>query len=53
MSWDEAHVRAAIAEIVGDAEAALDGWVWPGHPLDDEITAADQMGLYCGTAGMV
>ena len=53
MSWDEAHVRDAIASIVADAEAALDGCVWPAHPLDDEISAADQMALYVGTGGMI
>ncbi len=53
VSWDEAHVRDAIASIVADAEAALDGCVWPAHPLDDEISAADQMALYVGTGGMI
>ena len=32
VSWDEAHVRDAIASIVADAEAALDGCVWPRAP---------------------
>ena len=53
MTWDEAHVREQIAGVVADAEAALDGCVWPAHPLDDEITPADQMAFYVGTAGMV
>jgi hypothetical protein len=53
LSWDEARVYDAIAAIVADAEAALDGCVWPGHPLDDPISPADQLALYLGTAGMV
>jgi hypothetical protein len=53
VTWDEARVREDIAAVVRDAEAALDGLVWPAHPLDDEITPADQMGLYVGTAGMI
>jgi hypothetical protein len=53
LSWDEARVYDAIAAIVADAEAALDGCVWPGHPLDDPISPADRVALYCGTAGMI
>jgi len=53
VTWDEPRVRDAIAAVVTDAEAALDGYAWPAHPLDDEISAADQMALYLGTAGMV
>ena len=53
VSWDEARVREQIAGVVADAEAALDGCVWPAHPLDGEVTPADQMALYLGTAGMV
>jgi len=53
VTWDEARVREQIAGVVADAESALDGCVWPAHPLDGEITPADQMALYLGTAGMV
>ena len=53
LTWDEARAREAIASIVADAEAALDGYVWPTHPLDDPVSPADQIALYCGTAGMI
>jgi len=53
VSWDEAQVRAAIASVVADAEAALDGCVWPAHALDGEVSAADEVALYLGTAGMI
>jgi hypothetical protein len=51
VSWDEARVRDAIAAVVADAEAALDGCVWPAHALD-EVTAVDETSFYYGTAGM-
>ncbi|MGN6798439.1 MAG: hypothetical protein ACTHKS_09835, partial [Gaiellaceae bacterium] len=51
--WEEGRIRQQVAAVVAEAEAALDGCVWPGHPLDGEITPADQMALYLGTAGMV
>ena len=53
LNWDEARISDAIASIVADAETAFDGYVWPGHPLDNEITPADQIALYLGTAGMI
>jgi Lanthionine synthetase C-like protein len=53
VSWDEARVSETVASIVADAEAALDGYVWPAHPRDDEVSAADQLALYLGTAGMI
>lgn len=42
-----------IASIVADAEAAFDGTQWPAHPLDDEVTPQDHVGLYLGNAGML
>jgi hypothetical protein len=53
LSWDEARVRGAICSVVADAESALDGCVWPIHPLDDEVTPAEQSALYLGSAGMI
>jgi len=53
VSWDERAARAAIAEIVADAEAALDGCVWPPHALDDEVTPVEETTLYLGAAGMI
>jgi hypothetical protein len=51
-SWDEALARDALDEIVADAEAALHGCVWPGHPSDEAVGEAF-VSLYLGTAGMV
>jgi hypothetical protein len=51
--WDEGRARAAIAAIVAAAEEALDGCVWPAHPLDDEVTPVEQTTLYLGAAGMI
>ena len=53
MTWDEARIREQIAGVVADAEAALDGCVWPIHPLDDEVSPAEQTALYLGSAGML
>lgn len=53
MTSDEACVREQIAAVVADAESTRDGCVWPAHPLDDEVTAAEQTALYLGAAGMV
>ena len=53
MTWDEARVSDRIAAVVGQAEAALDGCVWPVHPLDDEVTPSEQAALYLGSAGMI
>ena len=51
LTWDEPAVRGAIAAVVTAAENALDGCVWPVHPLD-EVSPADQLALYHGAAGM-
>jgi hypothetical protein len=53
VTWDEARVRGRIAGVVADAEAALDGCVWPVHPLDDEVSASERAALYLGSAGMI
>jgi hypothetical protein len=53
VTWDEARVRDQIAAVVADAEAALDGCVWPVHELDDDVTEAEQTALYLGSAGMI
>ncbi len=45
--------REGIAAIVADAEAALEGAVWPPHPLDDDVEPVDQTTLYLGAAGMI
>jgi hypothetical protein len=46
-------VNDAIAAIVADAEAAFAGVQWPAHPLDDEVTPEEHVGLYLGNAGML
>jgi hypothetical protein len=53
VTWEEVRIREQIAAVGADAESALDGCVWPAHPLDDEVTAAEQTTLYLGAAGMV
>jgi Lanthionine synthetase C-like protein len=53
VSWDEAAVGDRIAAVVADHEAACDGCLWPVHPLDDEVTASEQLALYLGTAGVI
>jgi Lanthionine synthetase C-like protein len=53
VTWDEARVREQVRAVVADAEAALDGCVWPRHELDDEVTDAEQTALYLGAAGMI
>jgi hypothetical protein len=50
--WDEGLVREAIVEIREDAEAAVRGDIWPGHPLD-ETEGKPFVSLYLGTAGVV
>jgi Lanthionine synthetase C-like protein len=50
--WDETRARAAIGEIVADAEAAFDEeTLWPCHPRDE----ADEplKALYLGASGMI
>ena len=50
--WDETRVRAAIREIVADAEAAFDEeTLWPGHPRDE--VDEPLKGLYLGATGMI
>jgi hypothetical protein len=53
VTWDESTVRGAVAAIVADAEAALDGCVWPVHQLDDEVKVSERCVLYLGAAGMI
>lgn len=53
MTWDEGSVRAQIAALVADAEATVDGCVWPLHASDDEVSEAERTALYLGSAGMI
>jgi hypothetical protein len=51
--WDEARVRAAIREIVEDAEQVLDPDAgWPSHPLDEDEPRVFRT-LYLGAAGVI
>jgi hypothetical protein len=45
--------RERIAAVVAATEAAVDDAVWPAHPLDDDVTAQDELTLYLGTAGII
>ena len=51
--WDPDLARAAIAEIVVDAEAAAEEGVWPNHPLDEVPQDERFCSLYLGGAGMI
>ncbi len=57
--WDEARVRAAVREIVADADVGYDAGAgsWPLHPRDagqgDDDHAAVSHGVYMGAAGML
>jgi hypothetical protein len=51
--WDPGTARAAIAEIVADAEAAAEDGVWPNHPLDEVPEQERFCSLYLGAAGMI
>jgi Lanthionine synthetase C-like protein len=53
--WDEDVVRARIAEIVADAEAAVDRAAWEIHPRDagDDLMTEQPTTLYLGAAGMI
>jgi hypothetical protein len=52
-AWDEQRVRAAIREIVRDAEEALDADAgWPSHPRDEDEPKVFRT-LYLGAAGVV
>ncbi len=51
--WDSSAVRAAIQDIVADAEAHFDPERrWPAHPMDEHIPDG-MTGLYFGAAGML
>jgi hypothetical protein len=52
--WSEERARAAIREIVTDAETAFDGG-WPIHPEDDgdDIASPRVHSVYMGGAGVV
>lgn len=54
--WDAGRVRAAIREIVADAESAQAGDGWPLHPADRDPGDVDDRPLttvYLGAAGVV
>jgi len=51
-AWDPTAIRAAIREIVDDAEAAFDDG-WPAHPLDDEDEPVRFRTVYLGGAGVI
>jgi len=56
--WDEARVRAAVREVVAEADGAYDPDAgWPLHPLDsgedDDDHAGTSHGIYLGAAGML
>ncbi len=54
-AWDEDRARAAIREIVEDAEGAFDDG-WPTHPRDfvhEDDETRRYRALYCGGAGVV
>ena len=55
--WDEQRVRAAVREIVADAEGAFDPetW-WPVHARDEDYAGLDVYathGLWSGAAGVL
>jgi hypothetical protein len=53
--WSESAARAAIAEIVADAEDAFDpATLWPAHPLDEDGEPLPAMTcFYLGASGVV
>jgi hypothetical protein len=51
--WEPTAARAAIAEIVADAEAAAEHDVWPNHPLDEVPEQERFSSVYLGGAGMI
>ena len=55
IAWDEDRARAAIREIVADAQDSLgDGYAWPWHPLDIGSDAEPpQKSIYLGAAGVL
>ena len=53
-AWDEQRVRAAIREIVADAEAAYGGdALWPADDWDGWGAALPLKNLYAGAAGVI
>ncbi len=53
-AWDDEWVNGRIAEIVADAETALDGGGWPNHPRDDPDDLPDRpTSIYLGSGGMI
>jgi len=51
--WDEARIRAAIREIVADADAAFDpDALWPAHEWDGWQAKLPLKNLYVGAAGV-
>jgi len=53
IDWDEARARAAIGEIIADAEDTLGtGVTWPWHPLDaGKDPAPAHKSIYLGASG--
>ena len=52
--WDAARVRAAIGEIVADADSAFDAdALWPAHDWDGWSTPLPLKSLYVGAAGVI
>jgi lanthionine synthetase-like protein len=52
--WDDERVRAAIREIVADADAAYDAeGLWPANEWDAWGSTPPLKDLYCGAGGMI
>jgi hypothetical protein len=52
--WDDARVRAEIADIVSDADAAFDAAaLWPAHEWDAGDAPLPLKNLYVGASGVV
>ncbi len=53
--WSEDAARAAIADIVADAEDAFDSQtLWPAHPLDEaDGPLPSTVGIYLGAGGVI
>jgi hypothetical protein len=55
-AWSESRVRAAIAEIINDAEGAFDeDKLWPAHVRDEEDLGPlpALTSLYLGASGVI
>jgi hypothetical protein len=53
-SWDEGRVRAAVAAIVADADAAFEAdSLWPAHEWDAGDAPLPLKNLYVGAAGVI